>query len=100
MWLVGDRPDMGRRLARYLVASYAYYILDESVGMTDCEYDALARELLANWYSFEHPHKYLIDTGDLSAGTAHEISEERYPGMVKGCARLLVERVRQGGRGL
>jgi len=74
---------LGRCLARYLMASYAYYILDETI-MPDHEYDALARTLLEGWDRFEHMHKHLVREDDLRAGTLYRLTAKDYPGMVKG----------------
>ena len=62
------------------MASYAYYILDENI-MSDGEYDSIARTLLEQWDSFEHQHKYLLDKGDLEAGTGFRI--KNYPNRIK-----------------
>ena len=81
--------SLGLMLQRYLVASYGYYILGVSV-MDDCEYDQLARTLLERWDDFEHMHKHLVTRGDLEAGTLYRLSEDKYPGMVKGACTHLI----------
>jgi NAD-dependent DNA ligase len=77
-------------LHKFLMASYAYYILDKSI-MSDAEYDSTAKELLEKWDTFEHQHKYLIDKGALEAGTAYMISEDKYPPIVKNATLLYIK---------
>lgn len=75
--------ECGKAIAKYLMASYAYYILNQSV-MPDTEYDQLARFLLEHYDEFEHQHKYLVTKEDLQAGTLFTLKDEDYPMMVKG----------------
>lgn len=62
----------------YLITSYAYYVLDESV-VTDEMYDQicsfLAMEVSAE--SITHPHLHFCDPEALTAGTGYQITE--YP---------------------
>lgn len=52
---------------RYLMCSYAYYQLDESI-LPDAEFDALAKQLLNEYDKWkDHPHCPTED--DLRAGT-------------------------------
>lgn len=55
-------------VARYLMASYAYYIEDDPI-MSDGEFDELCKILLENWDKLNHPHKANITKPDLEAGT-------------------------------
>lgn len=81
---------LGKMLQKYLYCSYAYYILDESV-IHDTEYDNIAKILLNNYNKFEHPHKYLVTIDDLEAGTLFRLSDDKYPNMVKGAAKLAIK---------
>lgn len=72
-------------VARYLVASYAYYHLDFSV-CKDGTYDAICKALLAQLDGIEHVHKHLIDRGSLEAGTAFHLAGDNYPAMVRSIA--------------
>lgn len=60
----------GNLISRFLVHSYLYYRLDDSI-ITDSEFDQLCRSILHNWDTIEHPHKFLITTEDLQAGTGY-----------------------------
>jgi NAD-dependent DNA ligase len=52
---------------RYLMCSYAYYQMDESI-LPDAEFDALAKQLLNEYDKWkDHPHCPTED--DLRAGT-------------------------------
>lgn len=55
-------------VARYLMASYAYYVEDDPI-MTDGEFDELCKNLLEDWDKIDHPHKANITKSDLEAGT-------------------------------
>lgn len=77
-------------LQKYLVAAYGYYVCDESL-MTDHEFDAIAKRLLAEWDTLEHRHKHLLDKSSLDAGTCL-IPTQAYPGIVVGCAERLMGR--------
>lgn len=77
--------DLQVVLQKYLTASYAYYILDETI-MPDAIYDAMAKTLLEEWSNFTHIHKHLIDTKDLTSGTLYHLQDGDYPAIVKVCA--------------
>lgn len=66
----------------YLMASYAYYILGESIW-DDNDYDELCKRLLAAFDTFEHRHKHLTDKEALAAGTAYHIAESAYPPQIR-----------------
>ena len=72
----------------YLMASYLYYHLDESL-ITDGDYDALAKLLLENYDVIEHRHKYLISKEDLRAGSCF-IREDEFPEITKSTALHLL----------
>jgi hypothetical protein len=71
----------------YLIAAYAYYILDESL-IQDNEFDTMAKELLASYDEIEHRHKYLISKEELTAGTLL-LAKEKYPLIVASVAEEL-----------
>lgn len=73
----------------YLITSYAYYILDESL-VSDGQYDAMARRLLREYDSIEHYHKHLISKDNLEAGTML-LAKEDYPLIVVDTAERLVK---------
>lgn len=56
----------------FLVASYLYYVRDES-PIPDSVFDEVCRYLLDGWNDFDHPHKHLISKSDLKAGTGFAI---------------------------
>jgi hypothetical protein len=71
---------------RYLMCSYAYYYMHENI-IPDGEFDALARELLANYDVWKsHPHCPTRD--DLQAGTY--LGD--YPSIVVTATQLYMER--------
>jgi len=76
---------IGSCLHWYLMASYLYYIKDLSL-VTDHQFDGLAKRLLSEYDTFEHPHKFLINKSDLEAGTLFSLSELDYPLMVRSAA--------------
>ena len=76
----------------YVLASYAYYRLDQPV-ISDMAFDRLARRLLIDWKQVEHPHKRLISEDALRAGTML-LSEDEYPSVAKGAARALLADLR------
>lgn len=76
-------PSLPSRFSIYLMSCYLYYEEDVHV-LSDTQFDNLCKELLDHWDEFEHPHKHLITTEDLKAGTGYAI---KYPLMVIGAAR-------------
>ena len=76
-------------VAKYLIHSYLYYILDESI-IPDREYDELCKELLDNIDSITHPHKHLLDTEALKAGSGFQLRKEDYPLIVQETAKMLL----------
>lgn len=70
----------------YLMASYAYYVLDTPL-ISDSLFDTICYGLSELWDDIEHMHKDRIDINDLSAGT--RMSTE-YPSMTKGAACALL----------
>jgi NAD-dependent DNA ligase len=71
----------------YLVTSYAYYHLNESL-VSDEFYDKLCHDLLDAMDSLEvdHFNMDLVDTASLRAGTGFNLKEEDYPSRVRSVA--------------
>ena len=69
----------------YLMASYAYYKLDNPI-ISDSGFDNLAKVMLENWEMIEHRHKSFINKEDLSAGTFLG----KYPSMAIGAAETFI----------
>jgi len=80
----------GQVLQRFLMCSYMYYIKSKAV-LPDEEYDQMAKRLLKEWDTFEHPHKYLVTKEDLEAGTLYALKESDYPQIVMGGAYLMLD---------
>lgn len=72
---------------KYLIHSYLYYVLNESV-ISDAEYDKLCRELLARWGVIKGKHKHLIKPEDLAAGTGYSITKYP-PDIIRAADKLL-----------
>ena len=87
MWrLIGDNPNLS--VPWYLMASYAYYGLDEPF-LPDADFDALASFMLEDWENIQHRHKHMITEDDLRAGS---LLRRDFPEMVKGAALDLIQR--------
>jgi hypothetical protein len=76
------RMKGGHLVQHYLMASYLYYHMNLS-PMTDAAFDKLCERLLAQYDSIDHPHKYLIDKGELESGTGFYIPENQYPHIIR-----------------
>ena len=74
-------------VGRYLVHSYIYYHLDNSV-IADSEYDKMAKYILEHYDELDHPHKHLISKDALEAGTML-LREDEYPTIVKDTAKMV-----------
>ena len=74
-------------IGKYLVHSYIYYQLDNSV-ISDGDYDKMANYILEHYDELEHPHKHLISKDALMAGT-FLLSEDDYPTIVKDTAKMM-----------
>lgn len=64
----------------YLMLSYAYYVEDDPL-VSDSSFDALAKLMLEHWGEITHPHKDLITTDDLKAGS---LLRRDFPSVVAG----------------
>lgn len=56
-------------IAKYLLASYCYYELDNPI-MTDEEFDKLCKYILTNYDTLTHMHKHLVSIDNLKASSA------------------------------
>jgi len=74
-------------VGRYLVHSYIYYHLDNSV-IADSEYDQMAKYILEHYDELDHPHKHLISKDALEAGTML-LREDEYPAIVRDTAKMV-----------
>ena len=74
--------SLNRLVPIYLMSSYLYYELDDSV-LSDTQFDYLCKKLYDNWDKVEHMHKPLIDKANLKAGSGYGI---QYTNMIIGGA--------------
>ena len=74
--------SLNRLVPIYLMSSYLYYELDDSV-LNDTQFDYLCKKLYDNWDKVEHMHKHLIDKDNLLAGSGYGIE---YTSMIRGGA--------------
>lgn len=73
----------------YLINSYLYYQMDANV-IHDNDYDKICQRLDREWDSISHPHKCLINRGDLSMTTCLA-NYEAFPEIVKSAAFSLLK---------
>jgi len=85
MSLLNYKDNINIAVPCYLMASYLYYIENESM-MYDHEYDYLCKFIYDNFDNIQHRHKYLIDKESLKAGTGYKLNKEDYPQIVIGAA--------------
>ena len=76
-------------LSFFIVASYCYYVVYESVLSDEC-YDKMSRYLLQNWDKVEHVNKNLVTKDNLKAGSLYNLKESDYPTRVKVTADILI----------
>lgn len=77
-------------VARFLVHSYLYYVLNDSI-ISDPEFDKLSAYLLQNWGKVKHPHKRFLTKMDLRAGTGFKaVARKDLPTVVRVVATQLV----------
>lgn len=89
--LIAEGPNL--IVPWFLMASYLYYHKSESL-FSDTYYDELAKDLLSNWDSIEHSHKYLIPKEDLIAGSLYSLKANDYPTFCKGAAMYLLAEIK------
>lgn len=82
--------SIGLKLQHYLMASYLYYIHDMSM-LDDSVYDGYCKDLLEQYDTFEHQHKYLLDKEELACGSGYRVAYT-VPLRVKSAAMYLKER--------
>lgn len=85
----------GQLLHHYLLASFAYYVLDESVWV-DTAYDRICERLLECFDRFEHPHKHLTSIERLQEGTGYHLAESAYPTIVRSSIGNFFESINTG----
>ena len=66
----------------YLMASYLYYVKDQSI-FTDAYFDELCVRMLDSWGKIKHFHKKHVDIESLKAGTGFTLTEKSTPTRVK-----------------
>jgi hypothetical protein len=75
----------------YLMASYAYYEMDDPI-LSDDLYDKLAKKILNKWDTIEHYHKNLLTKDMLEAGSYMGIYPSIVIGAVNSIKRLKKEK--------
>jgi hypothetical protein len=78
----------------YLMASYLYYMCDESLCVDDA-YDLLCRRLDTEWDRAIHPHRSMVKRQYLKQTTGYYIKSKDYPSIVKVAAWSLFDSRRQ-----
>lgn len=85
-----NNESLDKLVAVYLVSSFCYHRLNESI-ISDEDYDQVCRRLLANYESITHRHKKHLDKGSLKAGSGFHIKD--YPTIVRVIGNSMVEKV-------
>lgn len=67
-WKNTQKHNVNMLVPHYIMASYAYYVLDDPL-IPDTYFDQMAKRLLKNWDKITHWHKDYITIDDLKAGT-------------------------------
>ena len=80
--IIADNKNM--LVPWYLMASYAYYVLDDPI-LSDAMYDSMSKQLLANFDNIAHYHKHLLSKDMLEAGSF--LGE--YPSIIAGAVRAI-----------
>jgi len=75
--------SINRCVALYMMSSYLYYKKDTNV-LSDGDFDAICKRLLAEWKDITYPHKKFLKKGSLEAGTGFNI--KKYPAIVRSSA--------------
>jgi hypothetical protein len=95
-WTVEDVNNVNRNVLVpiFLTTSYIYYVRPELPAIISDElFDKVCTEMLHYWHEIEHPHKHLIDYGNLKAGTGFNLKEHDYPTIVKVVAVKMTEQI-------
>lgn len=76
----------------YLMASYAYYILNKTI-ISDACFDKIGKQLAKNWRITEHRHKYLLGkiADSKSFNTGFDLPFNEFPEMIKGATLKLLK---------
>ena len=80
--IIADNKNM--LVPWYLMASYAYYVLDDPI-LSDAMYDGMSKQLLTQFDNISHYHKHLLSKDMLEAGSF--LGE--YPSIISGAVRSL-----------
>ena len=86
--------NANKLVAWYLMAAYAYYVLDDPI-LSDATYDGLCKSLDYAWDSITHQHKHLVERPALSAATCL-LAHEKYPPIVVGAVMQLLAAKQSG----
>lgn len=89
MELVKNSPRLA--VSWWLMASYAYYLLDETIISDEC-FDYLTVLIGENYEEIEHVNKGLVTMDRLSCGSAYDL--RIYPNRVMSCATRLVTQLK------
>lgn len=65
-------PVGGNPVEQYLIHSYIYYVLDDSI-ISDHLYDALCHWMYHHYEELVSEHLHLVDKDALKAGTGHHL---------------------------
>ncbi len=79
--------EANKLVSWYLIASYAYYKLDETI-ISDDLFDRICVRLLEEMWLLDHVNLDLVRPGDLEAGTGFRI--KNYPLRVRVIAHKLL----------
>lgn len=88
------RMKDGQLVQHYLLASYCYYMMDQS-PMTDEAYDLVCKLLTERWDRIEHQHKQYIEFLDGKVGSGFA-AVHKYPLMVRVAAEHYTDRIASG----
>ncbi len=83
-----DKISVNRYVPIYLMASYAYYCLNENI-ISDSDFDKLANLMIEKWDNIKHTHKKLLTLDMLKCSTCSE-DANFYPSIVKGATKMLL----------
>lgn len=72
----------GQRFGWYMIHSYLYYVLNETI-INDDDFNKLCQQLILDWDTLEHPHKHLTTLEDLKCSSGNTI---KFPLMVQSAA--------------
>lgn len=87
--LVTENPNL--LVPWYLILSYAYYIMNETI-VSDYLYDQICLRLkdAIETFSIDHRHMHLCDISRLEEGTAFHLTEEEYPRIAESSAKSMI----------